>query len=104
DVDISLGEIVLRHGDVHRQISGRMHRLSDQELVLGCTRDVRPGDDCGAGRRAGAEELASVHASLLLSYWRVPLRKIFSIQLTSSYMITETTESTKTATQTNAIS
>ena len=67
-VDVGLGEIVLRHRDVHRQIAGRMHRLGHQELVLGGARDVGLGDERRAGRRGGAEEFASVHASLLLNY------------------------------------
>ncbi len=45
-----------------------MHRLGDQEFVLGGVCDVGLGDESGAGRCGGAEELASVHASLLLSY------------------------------------
>ena len=45
-----------------------MHRLGDQELVLGGARDVGLGDERRARRRGGAEEFASVHASLLLNY------------------------------------
>jgi hypothetical protein len=67
-VDVGLGEEVLGHGDIHRQVAGGMHRLRDQKLMLGGVRDVGLGDKGGAGRCGGAEEFASVHANLLLNY------------------------------------
>src|SRR5258708_27369508 len=65
EVDLHVLEIAFGHGDVERQISGRMDRLSHQELAR------RPGrsdaaDRGGSGRRdGGCEKPASVHGVLL---------------------------------------
>ena len=64
--DVGLGEIVVRHGDIHRQIAGRMHGLRDQQFVLCRARDIRAGDQRCARGRGGSNKFAPVHVCLLL--------------------------------------
>ena len=84
-----------------------MHRLRDQQLVLGGACDVGLRDQRRAGGGGGAEKFSPVHDNLLLVddvYCRVPLRSTLSSHDTAAYMMMASVESTKTATQTSAIS
>jgi hypothetical protein len=64
-LDVGLGEVAFGHCDVHRQVSGRMHGLGDQELVFRGLRHIGARHQrraCG-GRRS--YKPAPVHLRLL---------------------------------------
>jgi hypothetical protein len=106
-LDAGVGEIIVRHRDIHREIAGRVDRLGDKKLTRRSAREVRLRDQRKPRRRGGAEKLSPVHDSLLLivqRYCPVPFRSTPSSQDTIAYMMTASIERTSTATQTSAIS